>query len=383
MNKKLIVTIFAVLALLVAACAAPGAARAPEADEPAAETSDSGEAVAPSADTETGANEEAPYSEEANAAESQDLATVRMGIIPITIFAPVFVADAKGYFAEEGIKLEILAQEGGPENVVQVAAGNFDAAGSGIGAGMLNAIERGIEFEIVAPLHTERPPLTSPFVVSKERYDSGELTSMADMDGKKVSINSKGAATEYWLWNALQQGGLDFPDVEVVGVAYRDTTPALQNGSLDGGILSEPLATLMEDQGLVTRLSQDFIDHFTPTYVFFNKDWAAANPDLAKGFVKAYLRGARDLNGDQWYTEENASIIEQYTGVPTDVILRANRSYHDPNGEIPIEDIETLEDFFRAQGELAYDEDLDLSPYVNSSYAEAAVQELGGPVEWK
>lgn len=324
-----------------------------------------------------------PAAAQADAAANSELTTVRVGIVPITIFAPLFIADAKGYFAEEGIAVEMLAQEGGPENVVQVAAGNFDAAGSGIGSGMLNAIARGIEFEIVAPLHTERPPLTSPFVVSKARYDSGELTSMGDMEGKKVSINSKGAATEYWLWNALQQADLDFPDVEVVGVGYRDVGPALENGSLDGGILSEPLATLMQDQDLVARLSEDFIDSFAPTYMFFNKEWAEANPDLANGFVKAYLRGARDLNGDQWFSDENTAIIEEYTGVPADVIQRANRSYHDPNGVVPIEDIETLEDFFRMQGQLAYEEDLDLSPYVNSSYAEAAVEELGGPVEWQ
>lgn len=365
--------VFAVLIMsfILAGCAVPAGA-------PNQET-------APAADSQAATTSEAGATTEAAGGESDEaeLTTVRVGIIPITIFAPLFVADAKGYFADEGMKLEMLAQEGGPENVVQVAAGNFDVAGSGIGAGMLNAIARGIEFEIVAPLHTERPPLTSPFVVSKARYDSGELTSMADMEGKKVSINSKGAATEYWLWNALQQGGLDFPDVEVLGVGYRDVAPALENGSLDGGILSEPLATLMEDQELVTRLSEDFIDNFTPTYLFYNKDWATANPDLANAFVRAYTRGARDLNGDQWYTEENAAIIEKYTGVPADVVLRANRSYHDPNGAIPVEDIEALEEFFRTQGELNYDEDLDLAPYVNSSYGETAVQDLGGPVDWE
>lgn len=359
MTRKLLPILFG-FGLLLAACTVPSAG------PPAVDASTE----------QTGAPE-------AGAVQEPELTRVRVGHIPITIFAPLYIADAKGYFADEGIAVELMAQEGGPENVIQVAAGNFDVAGSGIGAGMLNAIARGIEFEIVAPLHTERPPLTSPFVVSKNRFDSGELTSMADMADKKVSINSKGAATEYWLWNALQQGGLDFPDVEVLGVGYRDVAPALENGSLDGGILSEPLATLMEDQGLVTRLSQDFIDSFAPTYMFYNKDWAQANPDLAKGFVNAYIRGARDLNGDEWFSDENVAIIEEYTGVPADVIKRANRSYHDPNGSIPIQDIETLEDFFRAQGELAYEEDLDLSPFVNSSYAEAAVEELGGPVDWQ
>jgi NitT/TauT family transport system substrate-binding protein len=316
-------------------------------------------------------------------AAAEELPVVRVGHVPVTIYAPLFVAAAKGYFEEEGMRVELLPVEGGTENVVQVAAGNFDVAGGGIGAGMLNAVARDIEFEIVAPLHTERPPLTSPLVVSKSRFDSGELTSVENLAGKKVSTNAKGAATEYWLWRALQQGNLDFADVEVLGVGFREVAAALESGSLDAGILGEPLATLAEDQGLVARLSEDFIDGFTPTVIYYNKDWATANPDLAEGFVKAYLRGARDLNGDAWYDEENLAIIEQYTGVPADVVARANRSYHDPNGVVPVDDLAELQRFFAEQGQLSYDEPLDLSQFVNTRYAEAAVEALGGSVDWE
>jgi NitT/TauT family transport system substrate-binding protein len=329
---------------------------------------------------------EAPAAEPTTAAaeeSSAELPLVRVGHVPVTIYAPLFIAVEKGYFEEEGMRVELLPVEGGTENVVQVSAGNFEVAGGGIGAGMLNAVARGIEFEIVAPLHTERPPLTSPLVVSKARYDSGELTEVADLAGLKVSTNSKGAATEYWLWRALQQGGLDFPDVEVLGVGFREVAPALENGSLDAGILGEPLATLAEDQGLVTRLSQDFIEDFTSTVIFYNKEWATANPDLAAGFVKAYLRGARDLNGDAWYEAENLAIIEKYTGVPADVVARANRSYHDPNGFIPVEDLMTLQSFFAEQGQLSYTDPTDMSQFINTSYAEAAIEELGGEVEWE
>ncbi|MCC6169207.1 MAG: ABC transporter substrate-binding protein [Caldilineaceae bacterium] len=348
------------LIVLLAGCAAPATAPA----QPAAET--------PAAPADETADETAG-----------DLPLVRVGHVPVTIYAPLFIAAEKGYFEEEGMRVELLPVEGGTENVVQVAAGNFDVAGGGIGAGMLNAVARGIEFEIVAPLHTERPPLTSPLVVSKARYDSGELTQVADLAGKKVSTNSKGAATEYWLWRALQQGGLDFPDVEVLGVGFREVAAALESGSLDAGILGEPLATLAEDQGLITRLSDDFIDNFTSTVIYYNKDWSAANPELAQGFVKAFIRGARDLNGDAWYDDANLAIIEKYTGVPADVIRRASRSYHDPNGQVPLDDLTELQRFFRAEGQLSYEEDIDLSQFVNTGYAEAAVQALGGPVEWK
>jgi NitT/TauT family transport system substrate-binding protein len=336
--------------------------------------------VAPAAEPAAGNTAEAS---ETPAEAGEELAVVRVGHVPVTIYAPLFIAAEKGYFLEEGIQIELLPVEGGTENVVQVAAGNFDVAGGGIGAGMLNAVARGVEFEIVAPLHTERPPLTSPFVVSKSRFDSGELTQMSDLAGKKVSTNAKGAATEYWLWKALQQGGLDFEDVEVIGLGFREVAPALENGSLDGGILGEPLATLAEDQGLVARLSQDFIEGFTPTVIFFNKEWSAQNPELAKGFVKAFILGARDLNGDLWYNDEHAAIIEKYTQVPADVVKRANRSYHDPNGRVPLADLMELQRFFRDQGQLSYEEDTDLTPFINTSYAEAALADLGGEVEWE
>ena len=372
-----IAILFFMVALLTA-CAAP--ATTPAVAEPSAAEPSTSES---SADTEETATEAAPS--EASAAEepAADLPLVRVGHVAVTIYAPLFIAAEKGYFEEEGMRVELLPVEGGTDNVVQVAAGNFDVAGGGIGAGMLNAVARDIDFEIVAPLHTERPPLTSPLVVSKARYDSGEITEVADLAGKKVSTNASGAATEYWLWRALQQGGLDFPDVEVLGVGFREVAPALENGSLDGGILGEPLATLAEDQGLITRLSEDFIEGFTSTVIFYNTEWAAANPELAAGFVKAFIRGARDLNGDAWYDPENLAIIEKYTGVPAEVVARANRSYHDPNGEVPLEDLMELQRFFGDQGQLSYTELIDMGQFINPSYAEAAVEELGGPVEWE
>lgn len=310
-----------------------------------------------------------------------ELAVVRVGYIPVTIYAPLYVADARGYFAEEGIDIELMPVQGGSDNVVQLAAGNFDVAGGGIGAGMWNAADRGIEFEIVAPLHSERPPLTTPLVVSKARYDSGEITTVADLAGKTVSTNAKGAATEYWLWRALQQGGLSFDDVTVTGVGFTEVAAALESGTLDAGMLGEPLVTLAEDKGLVQVLSDDFLDDVTVTVLYYNKEWAAANPELAAGFARAYLRGARDLVGDAWYEEETLAIIESYTNVPAEVVARANRSYHDPNGEVPVEDLMTLQQFFLDQGQLNYTEPFDITDYINAAYAEQAVESLGGPVE--
>ena len=76
-----------------------------------------------------------------------ELRTVRLGYIPVMIFAPIYVGIERGYFAEEGLKLELTPLQGGSDLVVQLAAGNFDVAVGGAGAGLFNAANSGIEFQ--------------------------------------------------------------------------------------------------------------------------------------------------------------------------------------------------------------------------------------------
>jgi len=320
---------------------------------------------------------EAPKPAAPAAAPSGNLKTIKFGFVPVIINGAVYVAAEKGYFAQEGIQLEFLAIDGGSDAVVQVAAGNFDVAGGGIAAGMLNAVSRGIEFEIAAPLHFERPKVASPLVVSKKRFDSGELTKAADLKGKKVATNNRGTATEWWLSEALKKGGVDIKDVQIQGVPFPQIGPALESGTLDGAILTEPFATTAEGLGLVKRISEDFISDFKPTYVYFNKAWVKANPDLAKGFMKAYLRGARDLEGEKYYDEANLKAIEKWTKTPADVLKRASRAYYDPQGVVPLKDIMTLQAFFRKQGLLNYPDDIDMAKFINTKYVDDALKELG------
>jgi hypothetical protein len=42
-----------------------------------------------------------------------------------------------------------------------------------------------------------------------------------------------------------------------------------------------------------------------------------------------------------------------------------------------------LQRFFAAEGELSYTDPIDITQFINPSYAEAAVEELGGPVDWE
>lgn len=300
-------------------------------------------------------------------------ATIRLGYVPVMIYAPLFVAQERGYFSEEGLKVELTPLQGGSDSVVQLAAGNFDAAVGGAGAGLLNAAARGVKFTIVAPMHQERPPLASPLVISAKR--TGEIKSVADLKGKKVAINATGAATEYWLAEALKKANLTFDDIQLVALPFRDVPAALANGSLDAAILGEPLATINKQKGIVSVLSDDFVNGFTATYLYMGEPLLTKNPEAAKGFVRAYLRACRDLQGS-YMTPEVAQIIEKYTQVPAAVVQKASLPQYDPTGKVPLQDLQTLQTYFLGRGELEYKEPLDLSAFVNTQIASEAVAEL-------
>jgi len=301
--------------------------------------------------------------------------TIRLGYVPVLIYSPLFVALEKGYFAQENLDVQLTPLQGGSDSVVQLAAGNFDAAVGGIGAGLLNAANKGLDFRIVAPMHSERPPLSTSLVISATR--ASEIKTIADLKGKTVAINATGAATEYWLAQALQEGGLTFSDVKLATVAFKDVPVALQTGAVDAAMLGEPQTTLQVKSGVVKILADDFIHGFVSTYLYMGLPLLKDHLPAAQGFVRAYLRACRDLQGDALHDPAIAAIIEKYTKVPAATIETASHAYYDANGAIPVTDIQTLQTYFLSRGELDYKTAVDLTPYIDTSLVTEALKTLG------
>lgn len=306
------------------------------------------------------------------------LTTVKSGFVSGTIIAaPMYIAVEKGYFKEQGLDVQLDALQGGSDAVVQVASAAFDVAAGGAGAGFWNAVDRGVKFVVVSPLHTETARLATPLVTSKANFDSGKIKSAADLKGKKVAVNAKPSATEYWLEMALNKANLTIKDVDEQVVAFTDVPAALQSGAIDAAMLGEPLVTLSEDKGLIVRIADGFIPDFQVTSIYYNADFAKNKPDAAKGFIIGFLKGCRDLQGNGWKDDTNAKIIEKYTKVAADVVKRAATPTCDPNGAIHVDDFMKLQDFLMKRGDLSYSKPIDFKTLVDSSYVQNAVKVLG------
>ena len=221
--------------------------------------------------------------------------------------------------------------------------------------------------------------MTTALVTSRKAYDNGQITKISDLKGKTVAINARGAATEFWLDAALKKGGLTINDIDLIALAFSNIPAALDNGAIAGAMLAEPLTTLSEQKGIVKVLSDDFLNNVQPTAVYFNPKFAAEKRAAGEAFLVAYLRAARDLNGDGWKKPENLAIINKYTKVPNEIIASSRAPYHDPNGTVNITDLQKQQEFFAAQKQLTYTKMLDISSFVDTSFAKKAVQNLGKP----
>ena len=314
----------------------------------------------------------APVSEPA-----AELTPVTMGYVPALIFAPVFVAKELGYFAEFGIDMTLEPLPGGSDMVVLTASGDFDAGIGGTGPAFFNAIDAGLPITVIAPGHQEGSPVATPLMISKEACESGAITSVADLAGKRVSVNARGA-TEYWLSAALATGGLTMDDVTVETLAFPDAVAALQSGAIDAAMVGEPLATKAEQEGIAVRLASDFdVQNIQPTMVFANSSWAEENPELAAGVVAGFLKASRVMMDGGFQDPKILEIIQQYTNVEGDLVAQAVQPVYSANGTIDLASINELQAFFRQQDLLEYDEDIDPATFVDTTYVDMALEWIG------
>lgn len=302
---------------------------------------------------------------------------LRVVHVPVLIFAPLYVAIERGYFAEQGIEVELITTPGGISSFAVLAGGNAEVVVGGLGAALFNAAARGLDFKVVGPVHMEKPPVSTPLVVSKKAYDSGEIRSVRDLRGKKVSVNVLGSATEFWAQAALLKGGLSLADVQLVAVNFPDVPAALANGAIAAGLLGEPLATLAEDQGQIVRLSEDFINGVQVTALYYSGAFMRAQSELATGFMVAWLKACRYLYGDGYKRDDVAAVVEKYTRVPAAVVKRARPPFHEPNGKMNFNDFARLQQFFRNRGELTYERPLQPAQYIDTTYVQRALKILG------
>ena len=139
---------------------------------------------------------------------------------------PVIIAEEKGYFAEQGLEVEVIAPANPADPPKLVAAGQAELAIS-YQPQLHMQIHEGLPLKRVGTLVAT--PLNCLLVLA-----DGPIKSPADLKGKKVGF-SVGGVEEAVLGAVLKTHGVSLEEVEMVNVNF-SLSPSLMSGQVDAVI---------------------------------------------------------------------------------------------------------------------------------------------------
>ena len=303
---------------------------------------------------------------------------VKIGYIPSDSFAVLYLM-ADRYLIPAGVNAQLVRLPGGAEITTQVATGQLQVGGAGMGAAGFNAVAAKLPIEFIAPLHFGY--FEDYFTVSKASWGTA-VKRIADLKGRPVALNTRGAAVEWMLDQVLRRDGITIKDVTVKIMPFPDMVPALESGAVDAAILTEPFPTLAEEKGVALRpLARPASAKAVPiTAAFWNAEWAKANADLAQKVMLGYLRAARDLaadGGKGWGEDRNIDVIVKYTSAKREVIKKARPHVIDPNLEVDPSTLDSMQKLNADLGYLKYTEFLSADKLFTLTHRDRALKELG------
>jgi NitT/TauT family transport system substrate-binding protein len=311
---------------------------------------------------------------------------VNVGITNVIADVPLFIADKRGYFAAENLKVSFVPFDAAARMIGSLASGELEVGGGGISAGLFNAVARGLGVKIVADKSTSAAGLsTGSLMVRKDLIDVGRYKSPKDLKGWKVAVPAPGTGTSTSIDRLLQTVGLSIKDLDLTYLAFPQMLPAFLNKGIDAGFVTEPSLTAVVASGAAVPIARDdemFPDHQIAVTLYSGR-FIEKDRDAAVRFMRALLRGNRDYNDvvrDGRLAGPGAdaiiAILTEYSLIKDPALYRRIGVHAcDPDGKLNLASLETDLAYFVAQGLIQGK--VDLAAAIDTSIAAAAVRSLG------
>jgi len=289
-------------------------------------------------------------------AHAQKLTRVDVGYLPVISFAPIFIAMDKGYYAEEGIEVNLLNFPSGGKMISALATGDLAVAAGSTSAALYNAIAEGLDIKIVADKGQNRPGyhFGSVVLIRKDLFDSGAVRSIKDLKGRKVAIHAQAINLHYYLATMLENAGLTLNDVQVEYLGPPQIVSALASKAIDAAVSAEPTGAQAEARKVaVKKTFSEEVPQLRNTQVaviMYSGKFMRENRRLAEGWMKAYVKGIKYNNRYGLKSKEVTPIVAKYTKVAEQVIQASIPFYLDNDGKLLVDDLERQQDWFFKMG---------------------------------
>ncbi|MBY0439251.1 MAG: ABC transporter substrate-binding protein [Burkholderiales bacterium] len=239
-------------------------------------------------------------------------AAVPLQPIEVIVFAganamPSYVAQDKGFFAREGLAVNITATPNSGFQISSLVAGKFHIASTAIDN--LIAYQEG---QGTAKLDREPDMVAFMGISSAELslFALPEIRTIADLKGRDLALDSLSTGYAFVLRYMLEKGGLGPADFRFVAVGNsRARLQSLRDGKFAAALITEPFTGVARQEGF-TLLGEGVsaLGGYQANVRIVNRAWARDNPKAMVGYIRA-LRSAIDWIYDPANRDEAARIL--------------------------------------------------------------------------
>ncbi|NRQ34411.1 ABC transporter substrate-binding protein [Nonomuraea sp. NN258] len=254
-----------------------------------------------------------PSAAPAQSGSKLEKTTLTIGIVPVPSSAPLFIAEKRGFFKEEGltVKTEVIQA---PQAVMpKILNGSMDAFLTSY-VSLLSINDSGAAKLKLFQHSQEAAPGIAGVVVPK----GSAVKEAKDLKGKTIAVNVLKALGQTATNAHLQQAGLNPEDVKYVPVQFAEQLAALSSGKVDAAWLVEPFLTSAKTQLGATQVI-DTMDGPTAGIPIdgwgVSEDWLAKNPNTAAALHRALSKAQAIAGSDRNAINE---VIPTYTQIPAE-----------------------------------------------------------------
>jgi NitT/TauT family transport system substrate-binding protein len=288
---------------------------------------------------------------------------IRVGFVSTSLASiAIVVADAKGYFKDEGLDATMVGFQSSDAIALAVASGDIDFGTTGISNPFFVLAKAG-SLKIIGGDTVDHPGFHAVgFIASNQAYAAG-FKSMADARGRSFGMTQIGSPLHYSLAIVLDMHAIDLKDVRVIGLQTNaNVASSLMGGQIDGSIMSSAnlLAVTNRNGGKLLSWLDDEVHHnLAVTGTVVSTKLADSRPDAVRDFLAAFRRAAQiwdaafvDANGnrvDQATAPEMIALAAKGLTQPTQVVVDG-LNYVDPEARIDVGVVQRMVDWYEKMG---------------------------------
>jgi NitT/TauT family transport system substrate-binding protein len=292
------------------------------------------------------------------------LVHLRVGHLLVPGQAKIFLAKDLGYFAEQGLEIELVEFANSADGLAALRAGKLDFGTFGATAPLFH-IAKGADIRIVGGIHNEDAAL----IATPEK--AVQIKSVADLKGKKIAVVrlSSGDAA---LRGKLLELGLDpVKDVQIFEIKSPPAViEAVRSGDVDAGTVWEPHIVRAEALGLkVVARSHDLVPGHPCCRLVTQASELAQHPEVVEAFLTALLRAEK--YGHE-HRDAAVDIINRYLKLDRAVV---DKSYLNDQPTDP--DLANTIRFWQVMRRVGFaEQDKDIAAFVDTTIYKRALDRL-------